>query len=356
MAVIPDNWLGQLRGKAAEADSRFARDAKQRANAGKQPQSVILSPKDVSGSYNAARVLKTTLGGVLREITPQDLIAFQKNIAATQHAYKKGITARQVIDVASTKPKRYLNNKSDIDKARKEIRHALAISFHNGVMRLATNAGPDYGAKRHHVTIKFLSYGAAAAAGNKSPRQMAMWLRKEPLAYDCDCERHRYTFRYITTIGGFNAGRAENGFPKFRNPTLKGIACKHVLRVMSEIDQGAFSIVNMLERALAKAWVNTDGSNKAHIRTTQAEANKQLKSPGKEIIKTTADRKAEAEAAKQRKAARDALQGITQPPKPTAAQKKLAQAIKTGQFSQAQIEGMRKLGISDEDMAKMVKK
>lgn len=357
MAV--EDWLKGARGKAAEADALDRANKARRDAAGEHPQSVILNPADIRGSYDAARLLKTTLGGAMRDITAQDLAAFQQNIKTAQQQFSKGITARQVIDLSVSKPLRYGGKvwagKSDIDKARQEIRHALPLSLHSGTMRIITNAGPDYGNKRHHVTVKFLSYGAAAAAGHASPRKMALWLRNQPLAFDCDCGRHQYWFRFIATIGGFNAGRPENGFPKIRNPQVHGVACKHVLRAMSEIDQGAAGIVGMLTTAIEKAATNTDGSTKAQVRAKHKDLETKAKAQGKEAIQSSDDKKAAREAAKTRKAAREAVAGVVRPPKPSGAQRRIDQAIKAGLLTEAQVSGMRVLGLNDDMIAKITR-
>lgn len=360
MAIsIPKDWLGKVAGKVTEAKSRAAADKARREQAGSAPNSVILNPKDISGEYDAARMLQTTLGGSMREMTADDLAAFRKNIETAKKSFKGGITARQIIDLSVTKPMKYHGKewagKSDIDKAKKEIRHALPLSLHNGTMRIVTNAGPDFGNKRHHVTVKFLSFAAAAATG-QDPRKMALWLRKQPLAFDCDCGRHTYWFRYISTIGGFNAGRAETGFPTQRNPQLHGVACKHVLRAMSEIDTGAVQIMNLLQRAIGKAQSNTDGSTKGSATAKHKDVEKQASGKGKESIKTSADKKATAQAAKERKAARDAAKGIVKPPKPTSAQRRIEQGVKSGVFSADQVAAMRMAGISDDLIAKMTRK
>lgn len=288
------------------------------------------------------------------------MIAFQQNIKTAQKQFTKGITPRQVIDLSVRKPMKYAGKdwagKSDIDKARKEIRHALPLSLHNGTMRIVTNAGPDYGNKRHHVTVKFLSYGAAVAAGHANPRKMALWLRQQPIAFDCDCGRHTYWFRYVATIGGFNAGRDETGFPKIRNPHLHGVACKHVLRAMSEIDQGAPGIMSMLTTAITKGAANTDGSTKAKAVASHKDVEAKAKTQGKEIIKTSDDKKASTDAAKAHKAVREAVAGITKPPTPTGAQRRIESAIKSGLLADAQVAGMRALGLSDVMISKMARK
>lgn len=190
----------------------------------------ILSPDDVLGKYNFKRELRTTLGGVLRPITDADLRDFQRNIKAAGKQYKRGITAQTVID--NSRP-------ADLARGNAEIKFSVPLSHAAGRFQFSTNAGPNSNVTRHYVTIEFLNY--SAALGNPRPSdKVAYYLTKSYLKFDCDCGRHRFWYRYISTIGGFNAGRDETGFPKIRNPQLIGVACKHVLRTMTAIQQPAF--------------------------------------------------------------------------------------------------------------------
>ena len=61
---------------------------------------MILSPDDVKGQYDSSRALETTLGGIKRQITAEDLEAFRKNIETVRKAYKQGITADQVLNMS----------------------------------------------------------------------------------------------------------------------------------------------------------------------------------------------------------------------------------------------------------------
>lgn len=190
----------------------------------------ILSPDDILGKYNFKRELRTTLGGVIRPITDADLRDFQRNIKAAGKQYKRGITAQTVID--NSRP-------DDLRRGNAEIKFSVPLSHAAGRFQFATNAGPSSKVTRHYVTIEFMNY--SAALGNPRPSdKVAYYLTKSYLKFDCDCGRHRFWYRYISTIGGFNAGRDETGFPKIRNPQLIGVACKHVLRTMTAIQQPAF--------------------------------------------------------------------------------------------------------------------
>ena len=349
-------WFDNL--KPGEGAARLNDDRASRKAAGQIPRSIILSPRDVQGQYDAGRMLYTTLGGQYRPLNADDLAAFRANIKTVGGRYQKGITARQIVDLAQSKPLRYVDGKrSDIDRAREEIRFAVPLSLNNGVMRLVTNAGPDTQAKppRHHVIVKFLSFSAAGASGRNDSVGMAKWLCKQPVAFECDCGRHRYFFRYLATIGGFAAGRPETGYPKIRNPGLHGAACKHVLRVMSDIDRGHAGIVGLLAKGLDKMR-GQDIPKRVQVRTSAEEADK-LSRHGRSAIKTSADRKASREAAAARKAAMSPAPPAAAPAaKPSQAQRAISKAIERGALTEAQVAGMRALNIPDEMIAKMTRK
>ncbi len=259
--------ISRLSGSAAEARARAAEDRQER-----QAAPNILNPNEVRGDYDASRMLMTTLGGEVRPVTADDLAMFRHNARTAGQRFKGGITARQVIDLSLS---------VDRDRARRQITMAVP-SAARGVrssnrqvsaleVRFITNAGPDSDVSRHHVTVEFTGYQTAIASGAESVKRAAARLRKEGIRFDCDCGRHRYWYRYIATIGRYNAGRPETGYPKIRNPKLNGVACKHVLRVMSEIEGGS-AVQSFLARAIEKGRQTEDGSG--HIRQRQRDADR----------------------------------------------------------------------------------
>ncbi len=328
------SWLGKIRGSATEARERFLADGQQRAKAN-EGASVILDPRDLSGEYDAGRLLYTTLGGELRPITADDLAAFRQNIKTAGSRFKGGgIKARQVLD---------LSLPIDLKRAREQIKYATPAGFSKGTLRLITNAsGETPGITRHHLMVRFPLFDVAVNDASKTTKQAAAWLVKQPLHYDCDCGRHRFWYRYIATIGGFNAGRPETGYPKIRNPGLHGVGCKHALRAMSEVESSA-SIKNVLERAITAAR-NKDVKRKdIQIRQDEAEAN--IKRAGK--IKTSEDRKSENTKRRERDAARRAAKQAekqaVQPAAATPAQNFEALAASMG-LTSAQIAALRAAG------------
>ena len=339
MAVKPGaSPVGRLHGTATEAAKRFAADTAQRRAAAEHPASIILNVKDVQGEYDGGRALETTLGGVRRIITTDDLTAFRRNVQTLQKSFKGGILARKVLDMSLP---------VDRERAGEQIRYAVPVSAKNGAVRFVTSAGPDSDVTRHHVNVEFMSFGAAAAAGRGDAKKMANWLRKEPLKFDCDCGRHRYWFRYISTIGSFNAGRPETGFPKIRNPQLHGVACKHVLRVMAEIESSGV-VLGFLTKLLDKARSADDA--KASHKTSQAEADDMAKKQARaRAIKTTATRAQERAVARQKKALADAAKPVP-PPKKTAVATRRASAA-DAKIMAAQLAAFQ---ITSEQLTKML--
>ncbi len=338
LRMDPKEWLGKIRGHVSEAKQLFKADAKERQAAEKAPNSIIFNRNEIyNGYWDPAKILNTTLGGTYRPITLNDLRQFQRNMDNYRREVKKagvhaaeGITARQVIDLASSKPLGYVHQeqyRSDIDKAKREITSAMPVSALGNTVRFLTNAGKDSKDTRHTVIIQLLDYDQALSKlystdkkDKKTPAQLANQIRKGRLKFDCDCGRHRYFFRFLATIGGFNAGRPEEGYPKIRNPDLKGVACKHVLRVMSELESSQTTL-RFLTKHLEKA------SAKANTQLKQKEVENELKNKSPTKIKTSEQRKAEALRRKEIRAMQRALKNKkpTQPmptKKPSISRKK----------------------------------
>jgi hypothetical protein len=193
----------------------------------RQAAKTILNPNEVSGEYDVTRALMTTLGGEIRPLTIDDMRTFQQTIRRAKDRFKSkfraGITAQGVID---------LSLQEDRDRANKQIHMAVPVQLRGSKVHFLTNAGPNSDVTRHHVLIDLLDFDAVVAASPNEPKKIGKLLANGRLAFDCDCGRHVFWMRFLSTIGGYNAGRNETGFPRIRNPKLHGIACKHVLRVM----------------------------------------------------------------------------------------------------------------------------
>lgn len=299
----PSGWLPKLRGSATDQKARAAEDAAQRRAAGESPKSVILNAKDVQGEYDAHRMLMTTMGGKVRPLTHDDLAQFRHNVRIAQGRYKGGIRARQVLD---------LSLPDDRARANAEIRTAVPVAAYGSKVRFMTNAGPNSDVSHHHVIVDFLSYASAASGARGDGKKSAAWMRKEPLRIECDCGRWRYWFRYIATIGKFNAGRDETGYPKVRNPNLHGVACKHILRVMAEVESSP-SIQNFLARLIDKA--RAQDNNRVSVQMSQEEAEKLAGKPAARIRDVEATMRQRQRARERAALVRAAKKAAPPPPK-----------------------------------------
>lgn len=359
------DFLGKIKGHIGEARSRAKTDAQERLEAEKSPKSVILTKREVQGEWDANRVLFTTLGGVpARPITTNDLAAFRHNMRLAQNNFNgDGITARQVIDLAASRPMTpgIGVTETDIDRAKKQITMAVPVSAMNGEVRFITNAGPDSDVHRHHVLVRFNAFTQAAnkllsskASDLKTPKQAANWLRKQKLAIECDCGRWRYWFRYIATIGNFNAGRKELGYPKIRNPNLKGVACKHIIRVMAEVESSGV-VWNFLTKHLEKVLLSQDNTARHQTKQKEAdEAAKKQKGRARDI-KTSEQRAQERQRAREREALHKKIKETARTKKKPAATRKIEAALTSGKMSQADLEVLRRFGFTDKQIAEKLK-
>jgi hypothetical protein len=238
-----------------------------------------------------ALALKTTLGGQMRSITAEDLRTFKATIQRLQgDRLHKGLVAKEVISMAAA---------IDLERARKEIHHATPFRMVSGAVQFSTNASQGSKSARHVVRVDFSGFGACVASPLTPLKAAASMAKDAPLRFECDCERHTFWYRYIASIGGWNTGRTETGFPKIRNPTLTGVACKHVLRVMTELQSAAVHrpLARMIETERQRlAGLTRQTVVKLQAKETRQLADKQKAKP--RTIKKTEMEKAEKTAAR----------------------------------------------------------
>lgn len=265
-----------LYGAFAELQRRQEAELRQRQHA-----DTILTPEQIGArtGISTAKLLTTTLGGQRRAITADDLKVFKARAHELGKQYREGLTARDIIDQSAL---------GDRERARDQIRSAIPTRLTAGNALFTTPAGPGSRVSRHMVTVTWPGYGAAVSWPG-TPLQAAKMLAEQPLKFDCDCEHHRYRHRYIATALGANAGRAEPGFPKITNPTLIGIACKHVLRVMVALESAG--VRSQLAQMIAadRRQLESPGARARVITTTATQADR-LASARPKAIRTTGER------------------------------------------------------------------
>ncbi|NOR71259.1 MAG: hypothetical protein GQ532_16435 [Methylomarinum sp.] len=260
-----------LKISGSKKDLKQTREADQ---ASRDTSTIILNPDQIQGKdWTTSKVLQTTLGlkpgESARNITKKDLLAFNANIKALRSKVKGGISPSEVISFST---------KDDKTRSRQQIHTAVPYSMKGGHVYFLTDAGPDSDVARHNVHIILSEYEIGLAMG--TPLQAAKQTAKGKVKFDCSCKHHTFVFRYISTTMGANSGRPETGFPKIRNPYLTGIACKHVLRVMVELDTSIFiwkRIAKMIEADRLKNAGKTTTNRQKTVSMTQKEANELAK-------------------------------------------------------------------------------
>lgn len=234
--------------------TRLAADLDRRTRAER-----ILEPSHLigKGQKNAAGVLMTTLGGKVRPITREDLRYFKAAADKLSGKLRGGITASEAIKHSTPK---------DQERCRTEIRQAVPFRLSGGTVSFSTTASDKSKAVRHVVTLAFSAWSTAVASPT-TPLQAAAAMADGPMRLECDCGRFTFWgFRYIATVGGWVHGRPEPGLPKLRNPELKGVACKHLLRVLLELP--SMTVRRQLAKMIETERHRLEGRTKKTVITT----------------------------------------------------------------------------------------
>lgn len=228
-------------------------------------------------------ILNTTMGGISRPITMEDLIQFERKRHSLESKYKEGVTADFII-----------NKSRAIDRSRAshEIPWAQPVASrflprnNSLVVSFVTAASGKYREAKHYVNVEFTAYGAITKhLINPDPKAQAesdaVQLKKSLLKFDCDCGRHTFWYRYIASIGGFAyvgtnpLARKETAYPKIRNPNLHGVACKHVLRVMQTIQKNA-GFHQFLIKAILNQYKAKDKTKAIKTQTTKRQMERHI--------------------------------------------------------------------------------
>jgi hypothetical protein len=246
-AALAHNIIQSAQKGLAEARETLRRDDAQRT----ADQQKLLHPTEIlNGTHDAGDVwrrLMTTRGGHIRPITVDDLKDFERLATQLGKKYQKGITAKGVIDNSLA---------ADRDRAKAQIHTAIPIASKAGSIKFATNTGPDSDRERQYVMVQMVDFEKMVVQPD-TPARIAAALTRGHVAVSCTCGRWRFWYAYMATIGGYNANpeHREAAFPKIRNPSLRGLACKHILRVMavfSQTNTAKAYIARMVEREQTK--------------------------------------------------------------------------------------------------------
>lgn len=146
---------------------------------------------------------------------------------------KKGITLRDAF---------HMSEKQDHDRALKEIKIAKYIRRRKGVYEFKTDSSMRNPKYRYARIV-----GAGVAEYHTVQIEWVGEVTDEtitttPIKYQCSCGQHTHRYRYVWTMLGSSLGKHERRYPKIKNWRLKGMMCKHGLRVAMFISGGGFTL------------------------------------------------------------------------------------------------------------------
>lgn len=243
-------------------------------------------------------LLKTTLGnsispdGLSRPLEPQDLRILAKRAQSLQGKYRGGILPTQVINASLSIDRRRASTEIPWAHPTKAtfvpMKKSLVITFITAASgKYPIGSGRSDEARMHFVDVELMDFNQITQHWlmPENPKEQAKEdvkaLYNTPIKFNCDCGRHTFWYRFIATAGDFAyigtnpLGRPEGGFPKIRNPALKGIACKHVIRVMQTMLNN-LSYNAFLEKACLKQYKVGNSEKRTSTQTTRKELEKSI--------------------------------------------------------------------------------
>ena len=164
--------------------------------------------------------------------------------------FEKGVTIQNALDMSLD---------IDFQRMREDLSAAYIMGNSKGMMTFNVKASGKYlqnkygvasnkKATNHEVNISFDIGGIKRAV--EDGLSSADILYNTPIAFQCDCGRHTFWYRYIWTLMGASIGLQEKAFPSVRNRELKGLFCKHGIRAVLLMKNKGF--VSTFERYLKR--------------------------------------------------------------------------------------------------------
>ena len=116
----------------------------------------------------------------------------------------------------------------------------------------------------HQVQIRLEQFDELMAMPpDRDYLQAAKFACKGRMSLDCSCADYQYRYRYLATMGNYQIKPpSEFAFPKKTNPTLRGLACKHILLAVNKLQSLAWTrlVAKEMERQAGRVGF---GSNRA---------------------------------------------------------------------------------------------
>ena len=129
-----------------------------------------------------------------------------------------------------------LSRDIDVERANTQIPYARLYRVRGGTLSFSVKASGLSGFDGYYkVRVRLEGWDSALVSGQRWPIA-AKKAAQGRISFDCQCGRHQFWYRYLAGIGGFAIEPpSEKDFPKIRNPTLDGAACKHVIKTIQTL-------------------------------------------------------------------------------------------------------------------------
>lgn len=146
---------------------------------------------------------------------------------------QQGITYLELVArSAESRIERASNRSND----RRGVSRGQLASLRTNIAEIRVKASQRSVHQDHRVTVRFEQWDELMADASGKSKGYVKAVKKAcagRVSFNCSCGDHQYRYRYMATLGNYAlAPPKEWAFPKIRNPTLKGLACKHVLLSM----------------------------------------------------------------------------------------------------------------------------
>lgn len=164
--------------------------------------------------------------------TVDDLKQFEKSARAARQKYdssRDGIRYAQLIAGSRDIDIKRANNRSGDGRG---ITRATLSAINANQIQVRVKASSVSVHEEHRVKIRLEEWdNHLLDPPDRSYQKAVKSACAGRLSFDCSCGRHQYWYRYIATVGRYAiTPPKEFSYPKIRNPNLKGVACKHVLK------------------------------------------------------------------------------------------------------------------------------
>jgi hypothetical protein len=209
-------------------------------------------------------VLAYGRSGATVSYSPAELQAMVRSLKKAQKLWDTtGQGAPRVQLIAASDPGRIkrANNQGEPGKG---IRNAVMGKIRGNLLTFRVTASALSKSRSHEVRLRLEEWDKFLL-GTKKYVKSAKKAADGRVSIQCSCEDFQYQYRYLATIGNYVVSPPkEHGYPKIKNPRLKGCCCKHILKCLSALDSLGIQriLAREMERQAQKIGFGDDKSTR----------------------------------------------------------------------------------------------